>query len=102
MLLYALIAIDIAMAAITAVTFQHLPPQLPLFYTRPWGEDQLADLWMLSIIPVLMHVFFFTNVWLAKRFFKKETFVARMLIFLNWFLLLSYFGIFLKVVLLVT
>ncbi|TSC85277.1 MAG: hypothetical protein G01um101416_983 [Microgenomates group bacterium Gr01-1014_16] len=29
-----------------------LPPQVPLWYSRPWGEDQLAQPVFLWIIPI--------------------------------------------------
>jgi hypothetical protein len=37
-----------------------IPPQVPLFYSRPWGEDQLADkmwLWIPAGIAGLVALF---------------------------------------------
>jgi len=39
-----------AMAGITAIFWNSLPPQLPWFYSLPWGEKQLIDkMWLLWI-----------------------------------------------------
>lgn len=31
----------------------NLPPYIPMFYSRPWGEDQLTASWGILIVPVL-------------------------------------------------
>jgi|SRR3989344_1712952 len=31
--------------------WRKLPPVIPLWYSRPWGEDQLASPWNLLILP---------------------------------------------------
>lgn len=39
------------------MSLKHLPPQVPLFYSRPWGEEQLADprfLWLPIGIMVII------------------------------------------------
>jgi len=33
--------------------YRKLPPEIPLFYSRPWGEAQLASPWLLLILPAL-------------------------------------------------
>lgn len=100
-MIYALIVADLLMLAVFGFSFNHLPPQIPMFYTRPWGEDQLADLWLMILIPVLLHAFFFLNIWLQKRFFSRDVFMQRLFTYFNWFLIVSYLAIFLKIMLLV-
>ncbi|MCX7996320.1 MAG: hypothetical protein N2691_01010 [Patescibacteria group bacterium] len=101
-LLYALIAVNLIMALVTGLTYQTLPPQVPLFYTRPWGEEQLADIWMLALVPFLLHTSFFFNNWLRMRYFAKDSFMNGLLNAANWFIMLSFCGVFLKLILLVT
>ena len=43
----------IAGAGTWVVIYKHLPPQIPLFYSRPWGEEQLADTVFLWLPPGL-------------------------------------------------
>lgn len=40
-----------------AVFFTKLPPQVPLWYSRPWGEEQLtnpAALWSIPVIILIL------------------------------------------------
>ncbi len=30
-------------------SWRHLPPAVPLWYSRPWGEDRLTSPWMLML-----------------------------------------------------
>lgn len=53
-----------------------LPEKVPLFYSRPWGEEQLAAKEWLLLIPVLSLLIFLINWQLGKLFLKKgETFL---------------------------
>lgn len=50
-------------AQILAIIFswRSLPPQVPLFYSRPWGEEQLATPASLFILPGLSLIIFLIN-----------------------------------------
>ena len=39
---------------ITTVFWNQLPPLVPLFYSRPWGTDQLASKYLIFLIPGLI------------------------------------------------
>lgn len=53
--------------------YAFLPPRLPLFYSRPWGEEQLAPKNALFIIPAAAFVFLIINFQVAKFLSKNET-----------------------------
>ncbi|PIU02283.1 hypothetical protein COT66_01085 [Candidatus Shapirobacteria bacterium CG09_land_8_20_14_0_10_49_15] len=58
------IILILAQLGVMAATWRLLPPQLPLFYNRPWGEDQLTIPLGLLLLPglsllVLISNFFF-------------------------------------------
>jgi len=38
-----------------------LPPEVPLFYSRPWGKEQLVNPWFLFLLPGLTLVIFLFN-----------------------------------------
>lgn len=38
---------------ILLVFWRNLPPEVPLLYSRPWGEDQLTSPYFLWMIPIL-------------------------------------------------
>lgn len=97
-----LLIADVIVAAIVFFLYNRLPPQLPLFYSRPWGEAQLGDLWMLGIIVVLAHGFYFVNIFISKRFFKGEKFIASLLRIVNLSIITVSSLIVIKIVLLVT
>lgn len=78
------------------------PPQIPLFYSRQLGEDQLGEWWMIFIIPILMNVFFIVNQFIYKKFFRNNEFVLKVLYVTNSFILTSFTLIFVKIVLLTT
>ena len=43
------------------IFWRKLPPEVPLFYSQPWGKEQLASPWMLLILPGLTLVVFLIN-----------------------------------------
>jgi len=49
-----------------------LPPQIPLFYSRPWGEDQLAGKEMVLLLPTASFGISLINEILSRVFFKKR------------------------------
>jgi len=36
-----------------AITFQMLPNEIPLFYSLPWGDDQIARLPQFALLPFI-------------------------------------------------
>ncbi len=98
---YYLIAGDILMVGIFTIKFSTLPPQIPLFYSKPWGEDQLADTWMIVLLPLLLNIFYVLNNYLYRKFFLGNIFAKKILDYLNLFLIAGFTLIFIKIVLLV-
>lgn len=45
--------------------WQLLPPQVPLWYAKPWGADQLASPYWLFILPFSSLVIFAVNILLS-------------------------------------
>lgn len=46
--------------------WKKLPPEIPLFYSRPWGEEQLADKKFLFLLPTFALTSLFINEIVAK------------------------------------
>lgn len=57
-----------------------LPPQVPLFYSRPWGEEQLASKDHLFLIPITILGILIANLLLAGLLWKKSQFITKILI----------------------
>ena len=57
-----------------------LPPQIPLWFSKPWGEARLAEpkfIWLLAFIILL--VFFINNI-LAKLLLDKHRTLALIMV----------------------
>ena len=48
-------------AGIVAFSLSRLPPQIPLWYSLPWGEGQLAPKIALFVLPAISLVFLIFN-----------------------------------------
>ena len=46
----------IALLGSIAVFWNQIPPLVPLFYSRPWGIDQLAVKYFVFLVPILILV----------------------------------------------
>lgn len=67
--------LDVALFFITALLmlylWRRLPPEIPLFYSLPWGEEQLASPWglwgllmgllLLNLVNFILGSFFYRN-----------------------------------------
>ncbi len=60
--------------------FNRLPPQLPLYYSLPWGEDQLASPIELVIFSSSLILFWGVQVFGAFILYRKYTYLARLLL----------------------
>jgi len=92
----ALIVADIVMAAAFGLTYNKLPPQVPIFYSRLWGEQQLADTYYIFLIPLLLNIFFFLNLYLYHQLFFPNELVRTIFYSLNWFFIIVATLFFLK------
>lgn len=66
---------------VLAIAFKRLPPSIPLYYSLPWGEEQLARPADLFIIPLSVMLIFLLNLTLSMTFLKKDDFLTQ---FLMW------------------
>lgn len=94
----ALITANLLMVGGFLLNYNHLPPQIPLFYSRLWGEAQLADVWFVFMLPLFLDIFFFLNFYIFSKFFLPNDFVRKVFLTLNWFLIIVTTAIFLRTV----
>lgn len=57
-----------------------LPQQVPLYYSLPWGESQLANATTLFILPSLSLALLFINNLLAVFYLNFHSLMSRLLI----------------------
>ena len=101
-MIYFLIAANLVMGGFFIWRYPTLPPQFPLFYSRPAGEDQIADFWLIFLLPFLMNMFFVINNYLSKRLFPNNNFITPLIKIINGFLILGFSLIFFKIILLIS
>lgn len=66
--------------AFLILIWRKLPPQIPLFYSLPWGEDQLGSPFFLLILPLGSLFWGILNFFLAVFSFEKEPLAAKILV----------------------
>jgi len=64
---------------LVAIFFKKLPPELPLFYSRPWGESQLVTKNQFLILPSGGLLILIINLRLASFLFSRELILAKII-----------------------
>lgn len=93
-----LLGADALMIITFILKFSRMPPQIPLFYSQLWGEGQLADVWLIFVLPIFMNFLFFTNQFVSNKFYFNNVFIKNIFYYLNLFLIVSLTLIFIKII----
>lgn len=62
------------------INWSKFPPQVPIFYSRPWGEQMLASPLFLLTLPALGIIFGAVNFAISLFFLQEHFFAKRVLI----------------------
>jgi hypothetical protein len=65
--------------ALWAYYYPALPPQIPLFYSLPWGESQLTTLFQYLILPVIILLIVLVNLLVTWHLHGSQLFIKRMI-----------------------
>lgn len=60
--------------------YTDLPPQVPLYYSQPWGEAQLATVSYLFLLPIASFIVLVLNNFLAIFYLKSLQLLSRLLV----------------------
>jgi len=74
-----LVAIGMGLVSL-ALGWRKLPPEVPLFYSRPYGESQLASAWWLWLLPGLSLVMELIAMRVAGTMIEEDKLLAQILI----------------------
>lgn len=73
-------------AAGTVWVIARVPPQIPLFYSRPWGEAQITEktslIWLAGALALLNSI----NFLLAARLWEKEKLLGQIVVWTTFLL----------------
>ena len=61
-------------------TYSNLPPQIPLYYSLPWGEGRLAPVINLFLFPLFSVLIFIVNSMLAMFYASKIKLLSQLLV----------------------
>lgn len=82
--------------------WEKLPPEIPLLYSRPWGEEQLVRQPFILLLPGLSTFFSLINLRLASFFFAQEKFLSQLIVWLNTVVTLLAATTLLRILLIIT
>lgn len=81
------------------IFYRSLPPIIPLYYSEPWGEKQLANNYLLMIFPIVSIVVLVANLFFSK--ISRHPLLSSLLLWISVvFSFLSFFSL-LNIILLV-
>ena len=70
----------IVQIALIIFKFNDLPSQVPLYYSRPWGEGQLASATSLFLLPTFSIIVLIINNLIANLLLKSIPMLSRLLV----------------------
>lgn len=71
---------ELAQLLLIGIYWKRFPPQIPLFYSKTWGEGMLASPVLLWILPTLAFVYIILNYIIAIVIYKSEKFLSRVIV----------------------
>lgn len=86
---------------IDLIFFWRLPPKIPLFYSRPWGEAQLASPLFLFLLTGTVMALVLMNLLVTAIVYNKERLLSQILLWINVLLVFLINVSVLKVVLMI-
>lgn len=60
--------------------YNQLPPQIPLFFSRPWGQSWLTSPASIFILPLFSLITLLLNYLLALYFYSKKLLLSQLLV----------------------
>lgn len=61
------------------VSYQYLPDQIPLYYSLPWGDRQLATLNQFIVLPALSFAIIIINSLISWQLHKSQYILKRVI-----------------------
>lgn len=79
-LIIATVLLLIIQTIVIFVSFGNLPPKVPFYYSRSWGENQLTSSQNLFLLPIASFLILLINSFFSMFFLEKKKFVSICLI----------------------
>lgn len=92
----------VLMLIIFFIKFNQLPPQIPLFYSYLEGDNQIADLFMIFLLPLFSLLLISVNNLIYKIWFNNNFFVSKVVYYINITTIILLTFIFVRIIFLTT
>lgn len=79
-ILFLPLVLVIIMLLILGIYFKKLPPLVPLYYSLPWGEDQLTAPYMLLLLPLGSLLWYILSIFLIHTQMKEHRVYAQLIL----------------------
>ncbi len=79
--IFASVALIIIESFLVLFFYTSLPPLVPFFNSRPWGEARLSQSVVFLSVPIILVIIFLVNNILSGAIYKKNVLIARILSF---------------------
>lgn len=79
-----------------------LPPEIPLFYSKPQGQEVIAPLYAIFLIPFAAFIALSINLVVKRVFFRENEFIDIVIGWINNIIIVLSTGFFLKIIVNVT
>ncbi len=97
-----LIVTTLIMGGTFVLKYSSVPPQVPLFYSQGDGDQQMADTYLLFLLPLVCYLLVFANMFIRNKFFSDVFLIERIVYYLNIAIILLTTFTFLKILLLIS
>lgn len=64
--------------------YKDLPPEIPLYFSRPWGADWLTSTSSIFILPLLSLITLLVNYFLALFYHQKKLILSQLLVIFSF------------------
>lgn len=97
-----LIGSNLIQLGVYLLKMRTMPPQIPLLYSLPIGEDQLVEWWMIFLLPGIMNVLYVINTIIYSTYFHREDFERSLLHIVNMTIIGTCTYLFIRIIFLVS
>lgn len=87
---------------IIGIFYRSLPPQIPFYYSLPWGEEQLAQNYYILLLPGFALVIFLVNFIITLLISKKDLLLAQIILWSTCFVALLALITLIRIIVIVT
>lgn len=75
------LVVSLVLTIIILTGLRSLPPKLPLFYSLPWGDNQLVSHQEFLLIPAIITIITLLNAVISWQLHPTQSFFKRILLF---------------------